>query len=272
MNYAMGLFLSALIVVPSIKRDSLTISGGAAALGVGGILYGLGGPEVFFALIAFFLSASLFSKAFKGRKGSDTGESVVEKGSRRDHIQVLANGGPAVFMVLLYTVLGHEAFRIGGVMTLAAANADTWASELGVLSSSTPVYIIKKTSVPKGISGGVTKLGFGASFFGGFFIAVCYGIMALIFKIPLFMEGWKLMMIITAVGFLGSVFDSVIGELWQARYQRVSSERMVLTEKRKEDGRWNTLEKGCPLIDNNMVNFLSTLTAALVGVFLLMLL
>lgn len=270
MNYATGFILSALIVVPSVKRDSLTNSGGLAALGIGGILYGLGGPEVFFSLIAFFLSASFLPKVFNRRKEERITGNVVEKGSRRDHIQVLANGGPAFLMILLYNLLGHEALRLGAVMTLAAANADTWASELGVLSASTPVYIIKKTPVPKGISGGVTKLGFLASFLGGFFIAVIYILISFTFNIPLLLEGWKLLWLISIVGFLGSLLDSVIGELWQALYQRVSSKGMELTEKRKEEGRWNTLDKGYALIDNNMVNFLSTLTVAFLGVLALL--
>lgn len=264
----MGLIFSMLIVGPSVRRGSLTGSGGVAAIAIGVFLYGLGGPSVFSVLIAFFLSASVLSKFSEKGSAEEGTAQVVAKGNRRDHIQALANGGPAVIMVLLYGISGYEGFRIGAVMSLAAAGADTWASELGVLSASAPVFIIKRKEVPKGISGGVTFLGFVASFLGALFVAGVYGGMTLALgSYP----GWEVVLGITAIGFLGSIIDSILGELWQAQYQRVSSGKVYLTEKPWQQGKRNTLVKGYSRMDNNLVNFLSALSASLIGVFLWML-
>lgn len=269
LDFSLGFLLSLIVVFPAAKRGSLTGSGAAAALGIGMFLYGFGGLPVFSVLIGFFLSATLLSRWSNRQKDAGAVGAVVEKGSKRDHIQVLANGGPAVVMLLLYGAFGHEGFRIGAVMTLAAANADTWASELGVMSQSVPVFIIKKTPVPKGISGGVTGLGFLASLLGAFFIAVLYVGTALTVESTSLIDGALLMLVITAIGFSGSVIDSVIGELWQAQYRGSASGKTYLTEKRREQGKQNSLVKGYSIIDNNMVNFLSTFSTALIGIVIL---
>lgn len=104
----------------------------------------------------------------------------------------------------------------------AAVTADTFSSELGILSSSPPRLITSPSFrvVPRGTNGGVTLTGLLAGVGGAFIIATLSGIM-----LPCCsgLEGsgtlaarlqWILSM--TIWGGLGSVVDSVLGGLVQA--------------------------------------------------------
>ena len=52
----------------------------------------------------------------------------------------------------------------------SCCNADTWASEVGVLSEEQPYLITTRKQVPKGTNGAISLLGCGMSVLGGFYI------------------------------------------------------------------------------------------------------
>ncbi len=56
----------------------------------------------------------------------------------------------------------------------ACCNGDTWASELGVLSSHRPILITNLSPVPKGTNGGISILGCFASILGGFVVGLTF--------------------------------------------------------------------------------------------------
>lgn len=110
----------------------------------------------------------------------------------------------------------------------AAVAADTFSSELGILSKSSPRLITSLTlrKVPRGTNGGVTLVGLGAGALGAFVIAVT-SLLFLPFcsarstgaeKDQVWTSGrmayWVLA--VTIWGTLGSLLDSVLGGLLQA--------------------------------------------------------
>ena len=68
-----------------------------------------------------------------------------------------------------------------GISQLATNFADTLASELGILASTRPTYILTMTSVPPGTNGAVTLFGLAASMVGGL-------LMGAVFAFDLYLE------------------------------------------------------------------------------------
>ena len=117
----------------------LTPGGLVAACAVGaGVMWRLGWPGLVL-LTAFFLTGSLLTQ-------------LAERGPSRNARQVLANGGVA----LVAALLGSWAGAAGAI---AAAAADTWATEIGAYSPFPPRLITSGKRVTRGTSGGITALG-----------------------------------------------------------------------------------------------------------------
>ena len=125
---------------------------------MGAIVFGLGGLAHTVVLLSFFFSSSILSVILKKQK-----QKVNEKyakGSRRDAGQVLANGGVATLCVIVGAIFPDQpVFWWMFCAAFAAANADTWATEIGALSKSAPRLITSFKQVEAGTSGGITLLG-----------------------------------------------------------------------------------------------------------------
>ena len=122
-------------------------SGAIAALVLGAFTIGFGGGGWAVVLLTFFISASLLSILFRSRKADAKND--YAKGSRRDAGQVLANGGVAGLLAVLYLILNwvnpesslRQVLWLGFAASLAGASADTWATELGIPNPRLPVMI-----------------------------------------------------------------------------------------------------------------------------------
>lgn len=249
--WLIGLWLSALIAGVAYWKQSLSRSGMVAAIILGTCLYTIE-PFIFILMMAFFLSSSLLSKWVVRFRPLEN--MIVKKGSRRDFTQVIANGGIPLIFGILYHFNAYDVYLLGVISAFAAANADTWASEIGSLSKTPPRFLFNQKETVMGLSGGVTTLGFVASLFGSLWMVVFAFVM---FKeLPMTYFG-----IAFVSGFFGATIDSVIGELWQAKYQ--SQIHHILTEVRYVGHIENQLVNGYHWLDNNMVNFISILSAAI---------
>lgn len=265
MPYIYGFLLSFIVSLFAFKKGSLTLSGMIASILLGTLLFGFQSVTIYMSLVGFFISSSFLSKISKfiGGKESELIEKRLEKSGKRDYTQVIANGGVALVCAVLFQMTNVALFKLGAVIAIAAANADTWASEIGVLSKDTPIYILSKTQVVKGLSGGVTKLGFMASFAGALFIAFIYtffSVGTMPFRILILH-----LALIAFFGFLGSMIDSILGEVFQAKYTIPQSNE--LTEKSNELGQKPV--SGLKIVTNNVVNFFSSLISAGLGMLIL---
>ncbi|MGB8648877.1 MAG: DUF92 domain-containing protein [Anaerolineae bacterium] len=272
----LGLSLSALIGLVGYWRNSLSPSGVLGAVLTGTLIFGLGGIVPGTLLVAFFVSSSVLShyRAQAKERLADK----FQKGSRRDLGQALANGGWATVMVLILSLTLSPALFAALVGALAAVTADTWATEVGVLSSQPPRLVTTGRSVPIGTSGGITILGAMVSLFGGLFIGVIAVIS--IYAVSLFLPDWLgaappvlvrpaslfVLPVIGGVsGLLGSLFDSLLGATVQAIFycDRCHKE----TERpRHSCGAQTRLLRGYGWLDNDVVNFLASVAGSAVAV------
>ena len=240
---------------------ALSLNGAAAAFCLGTIIFGLGGLPWAVLLLAFFIPSSFLSLIFKKRK--ETVETNYEKGSRRDAWQVLANGGLAGIFAIFHWIFPAAVLPwLAGAAALAAASADTWATELGILSRSDPIMIVSGKRVAKGTSGGVSLAGGAASLLGASVIAVVF--------LLLFTSGsgssissntvWLAVGVVFS-GFLGSLVDSILGATLQAIYY--CPKCMKETEKHPlhHCGSQTQWLRGIRWLNNDWVNFLCTLSA-----------
>ncbi|PKG25730.1 DUF92 domain-containing protein [Niallia nealsonii] len=243
------------VVVLAKKVRFLNSSGSIAAFFVG-ICIALGlGYKGLLLLGVFFLSSSLLSKYKKSQKSMM--EEKAEKGSERDAFQVMANGGAASVASLVYLVTNEALWIYLFAILIASSNSDTWASEIGTLSKKQPLSIKNFRLEETGTSGAVSVLGTVAAICGSFFIALC--------AFFLFPISVKEMVIIGVFGFVGNLLDTLLGALLQAGYQCKVCGKMV--EKRIHCGKETIKKKGFAILNNDVVNILSGIFAALLALF-----
>lgn len=259
-----GFVLSLVVGILGYRRGALSGSGVVGALITGTLIFGLGGWEWGVLLIAFFISSSALS-FYRARDKQELAEKFA-KGHRRDLGQALANGGLAALLALLSKLLplpegGREGvWFVACAGAMAAVNADTWATELGVLSPHPPRLITTGRQVEVGASGGVTWLGMAASL-GGALLVDLLG--ALILG-----QDWAaagaLLLAATVGGLTGSLFDSLLGASVQAIYWCDTCGKE--TERRVHRcGAQTRLLRGWRWLDNDLVNLSASAVGALVA-------
>ena len=220
----------------------LTRDGLIAACAVGaGTTWGLGWGGLAL-LAAFFVSGSILTQLAE-RAG----------GPRRTARQVLANGGVAAVAALF----GAWTAASGA---LAAAAADTWATEIGAFSPFPPRLITSGQRVTRGTSGGITALGTLGGVAGAATIAWLAGVLAPRGMAPGFAT-------LTGAGVAGMLADSLLGATLQGKYQcpacdaRFERGATVCHEPVR-------LTAGRGWLDNDGVNLAATVCGAAVAVVL----
>ncbi len=193
----------------------LSRSGAIAALAVGGATAWGTGWRGLVLLLAFFISGSLLTRG----------------GGRRTARQVLANGGVAALAALA----GSWSAFAGA---LAAATADTWATEIGAFSPTPPRMITSGVPVLRGASGGITPLGTA----GGVLGAVVIGALASM----LGPHEVRLATVVAVAGVMGMLVDSFLGATVQGSF---GDEPVQPT-------------RGYAWLDNDAVNLAATLAGA----------
>jgi uncharacterized protein (TIGR00297 family) len=241
----LGVALASCVAAAAYRASALTRSGAWAAWAVGAVVFGVGGWGAAAALLIFFVTSTALSRWRKTRKEA----LEYEKGGRRDAGQVLANGGVAAVCVLL-TLAGVKEGRLLFLAALAAANADTWATEIGSALGGRPISIRTGLAVPAGASGAVSLPGTMAALAGAALLG-------------LFAGGWAAGVVVTAAGFGGALVDSLLGATVQAQWRNPAA-----SEGWTEQPQPQPPERGWRWMGNDWVNVFCTLAAAGLAAFL----
>jgi uncharacterized protein (TIGR00297 family) len=251
-----GVIAAAVVAILSYKIRFLNSGGAALAFLMGSIIFGFGGLAYTLPILGFFLLSSILSKAGKSKKKQL--ESTYQKSGVRDFHQALANGGVATAIVLIVFFTNFDALYYVYIAALAAATADTWGTELGIFSKSRPVLITNLKPVLPGTSGAISFLGSISALFGSLII-VLIGCLFYDFN-------FNQLILITLIGFIGSLIDSFLGATIQGQYRCKSC--FKLTESKKHCQIEATLLSGNSRIDNDLVNIFSILFSSLVTFFI----
>ena len=224
------LFISVFLVtgaIASVLTKKLTLLAAAAGAFIGLLIFkGAGYPGI--AMLAVFFILGSWATGWKKQE-----KQLMNRGEKqitgRTVGQVLANGGVAAILGALAWVIPQYAgvikLMIAG--SFAAAMADTLSSELGTLYGKSFYNILTLKEDQPGLDGVVSLEGTLIGVTGAATIALIYCCCY---------NEWRGLIIVIVAGFTGNTIDSLLGA---------------------------TLERN-GRIGNNAVNFLNTLTGALV--------
>ncbi len=248
----LALCFAALIAAISCRTRLLTLDGAIAQFVMGFILLGIGGWGWTVPTLVFFLTSSLLSRA-AARKAPGTLD-YPAKSSTRDAAQVLANGGFVGAAAIGHRIAPDVAWYIAGLGSVAAANADTWGTELGTMGGWRTRLATTFVTVEPGRSGGISVPGT----FGGAVGAALVACSALPWLPP---GEWSLALPIACGGVAGSLVDSILGATVQAQYSCSCCGK--ITERPVHCGARGTRTRGIAWMGNDAVNLACTISGGL---------
>jgi uncharacterized protein (TIGR00297 family) len=218
-----------------------------------------------FIVLLVFLMVSSYMTHYKYQAKRSKGF-AQEKGGARGWPNVSANGIVAGLLALSILFLPREPVLAAFLGAVATANADTLATEIGLLNPSDPRLITNlRKIVPAGTSGGISLLGEIATLMG----ALVIGVVAWLLRMTANPD-WSLSIAIGTTmiaGLVGCSVDSFIGATIQAIYS--CSVCKKITENRRHCGSPSIPLRGHRVIDNNVVNLIATISGAAFAVLLL---
>jgi uncharacterized protein (TIGR00297 family) len=232
-SHLLFIVISLTFIIYSIAGKKLTISAAVTAAIVGSLIYtGTGFNGIW--LIGIFFLLGIATTAWK-RKHKEQFRLVEPDIGRRNALQVLANGGVAGLLgSLAYLKPEYESLLLLMMAcSLSSATADTVSSELGMVYGKRFYNILSFRKDTRGENGVVSLEGTLFGLAGSLTISMVYFCSTGLYEH---------IIIIVIAGTIGNLIDSILGA---------------------------TLErKG--IISNNTVNFLNTLTGALVALICLL--
>ncbi|MHA1973371.1 MAG: DUF92 domain-containing protein [Candidatus Hodarchaeales archaeon] len=274
----LGILLNIPILVIILKKELLSIPFGVLSGAFTTLTIFIISPFLWIALVAFFLSSSFLSK-WKMKEKKHIYQEFA-KGSKRDTAQVLANSAAIIIFGILHLttitfsinvttentlIFTMTPWLIAAFATIATHNADTWMTEIGIISKKKPRLITNlRKIVPKGTSGGVSLEGTLAGIFGASIIAGIFGITAALisdFSVTIIII---LVITITFAGLIGGLMDSVEGATIQKIYYCEKCKKETETNPHK-CGEKTRYYRGYKMFTNDFVNFNSALTSGIIA-------
>lgn len=252
-----GLVAAAAVATAARYLRALSRSGAIATTALGTVVFGFGGIAWAVPLLLFFVLSSALSHISKRFRRRDL-DQVFEKGGERDAGQVIANGGVAGVVVLLNLFHPHPIWYSAFLGAIAAAAADTWGTELGVLGRGGVRSIVTFRTVPPGSSGGVSLAGSLGAVAGALVVALGGALAA---GQPLAVAAGA-----TVAGVVGAFFDSLVGTTLQANYR--CSHCFAATERQRHCGVETELIRGIAWVNNDAVNVACCVVGAAVAALL----
>jgi uncharacterized protein (TIGR00297 family) len=216
-----GLILSLGLAWLGYRLGTHALSG-ALAMVASYLLAAIGGGWVWGVLVLmYFLATILWTNYGHDRKAILLDRLLGQ--ARISWLQVTAQLGWGCVLAILSSLGPHNlGLTWAFVGVIAAANADTWATEIGVMYRHQPRLVNNGCAVPPGTPGAVSLLGFvsagGGAWLAGF-TALAFYFMIAVFDEQTWMGSFLWLPIgATLGGLVSSVVDSFLGSVAQGMY------------------------------------------------------
>lgn len=240
-----------MVALVAWRAASLSRRGALAAWGVGTVAVAAGWGWGALLIVWFVASSGLTRWGAAAKQQASA--SALPPASARNALQVLANGAVYALGAAAYSISANPVWGLAALGALAAAAADTWATELGLLWGGKPRAILTGRPLDAGLSGGVTLVGFAGSLAGGLAVGLAGA--------RLVGGDIAVALFLALAGFAGALGDSVLGATLQLRRWCPACGR--LTERdRHSCGASTEPRGGLPWMTNDTVNLLCTLLGA----------
>jgi uncharacterized protein (TIGR00297 family) len=212
------------------------------------LVFGIGGWTFAMPMLLFFIVSSLLSKL--PQKNAKLAQDMIAKGDRRDAVQVLANGLLPTLMVIAGLFIKNETAFLLYLGGLAAATADTWATEIGLRFGKQPRSILTGKLVAPGTSGGITLAGSLGAILGAALVALV-GYLSYRFFEDVEIR-WQPFIGVAIAGIIAQFIDSLLGATLQRRNRCVVCGK--ITERGEHCGQPTNYASGWRWLDNDVVN------------------
>jgi len=247
-----GALIASWIAYWGFRRGFLTGRAAVVAWIVGSLVWAGGGWGLAVPLVFFFIASSYATRWSAGHE-----KHALER-VERGIWQVAANGVVPAICALIAMISGQDLWLYGGLSALAAMTGDTWSSEIGRVKVRRPFDLRTRQPVDAGISGAVSFPGTIAGLVGVLVTTILGAIM-----LPSIGHSvGHVFLVISMWAFAAVWVDSILGATIQGRYRCQACD--ILTDHRIHCGQGVELIAGRPDIDNNLVNLLTAVFAALV--------
>ena len=244
-----------MVAAAARRAGSLTAGGQWAAFAMGTLVSAAGWGHAAL-LIGYFVASTLLTRLGAREKAARTA-SMLPSVTARDATQVAANGGTFAALVLAGEAADAPLLLVAAAGALAAAAADTWATEVGTLWGGRPRAVLGFATLEPGASGGVTWTGTAAG-------AVAAALVAAAAVALLRPAGVAPAVVVPAVlfaGIGGCLGDSLLGASVQSK--RWCDQCRTWTERRVHTCQYRSKHaRGIRWMTNDTVNFLATVIGA----------
>lgn len=257
-----GFLVSTPLAVLAVLTKFFTVLAAGLFIIIGSLLVPLT-PFELWGLVFLFIISDYVLKQFRLKFYE-----AEQENSNIQHLtltiwQVAATGCPLLAAAVLFFYTRDYSWLIVSAAIIAAATADTWATELGIFSATNPRNILTGEELTKGISGGVSKNGLIAGISGSLIVAsIFWGFLSIV---SVHVYPFRYFWVVFIAGVINLLLDSCLG-VFQANYQctvcGLETENLIhhqLPTKKIS---------GFSLFNNELVDFISiTLTALLAWFF-----
>ena len=246
-----SLITAPIILIFALIKKSITLPAAIMGLIMSLSISFFIGESVLLVILGLFLIAEFVSKVVRKIMGN-------KEKHPRGFRQIFSITIISIITGIIYYLTNDKTFLYISYLSIIGQFADSMASDIGSLSKKNPVDIFRGKEVEKGISGGVTLLGTSASLI----TSILGALIVMIFEGLIF----DVLIIIVLTSFLGTIIDSILGSLLQAKYTclecgKETDSKICCDTQTKH-------KSGLKFIDNTTVNLLSSILTAVISLIL----